>query len=183
MMTADEARNYQPLLGQKSMLEAEISALNDTLDRLPKNQAQGIEEMQARLFQIREKMQAAQAYLSARNELMFGNLPGLHHAKIVLFEPVKETGELRDVFQITYDGKPYIRLSLSERMKCGMEVVGFLSRLSGRSYPVFLDNTESFCDLGGNLASSQIVMARVQKGTPLTVRAMNQGKRAEANAA
>lgn len=183
MMGAEEARQYQPLSDQKAKLEAEISALNDTLDKLPKNQAQGIEEMQAKIFQIREKIKAAQMYLSMRNELMFGNLPGLHCAKIVLFEPVKETGEKRDVFQITYNDTPYVRLSMSERMKCGMELIGLLSRLSGCSYPVFLDNTESYCDLGGNFASSQIVMSRVQKGTPLMVRALKQGKRVEAHAA
>lgn len=171
MLTAGEARHYQQLSEQKSKLGTEIATLNDALDKLPKEQTAALEEMRQRRTQLRDKLTAAQTYLSARYELMFSELPGLQRTKIVLFETAKETGEVRDTFQITYDGRPYVRLSLSERLKCGLELVGLLSRLSGRTYPIFVDNTESVCELGAGLPSSQLIMARVQKGAPLTVRA------------
>lgn len=173
MLTAGEARHYQQLSGQKTKLETEIATLNDALDKLPNDQTAALGEMEQRRTQIRDKLTAAQTYLSARYELMFSELPGLKRTKLVLFETAKETGEVRDAFQITYDGRPYLRLSLSEKLKCGLEIVGMLSQLSGRAYPIFVDNTESVCDLGVDIRSSQLIMARVQKGAPLTVRAMD----------
>jgi len=56
---------------------------------------------------------------------------------------VKTTGEIKDTFKFTYDGKDYRWLSTSERIKAGLEVAMLLKRLTGLIYPTFIDNAES----------------------------------------
>ncbi len=52
-------------------------------------------------------------YMSKRAELTFSKL-ALNRVKISLYDVVKTTGELKDVFRFTYNGRRYDRLSLSE---------------------------------------------------------------------
>ena len=70
-----------------------------------------------------------------------------------------------------YDGRDYVQLSLSERMRCGLEVVELLSRLIGRNYPLFVDNSESLCDLGAAQHAGQLILTRVVSGQTLQVQA------------
>ncbi len=62
---------------------------------------------------------------------------------ISLYDVVKTTGEVKDIFKFTYNGRQYDRLSLSEKVRAGMEVSELMKRLTGRNYPVFVDNMES----------------------------------------
>ena len=101
----------------------------------------------------------------------------MHRAGLRLCEARKESGELRDVFKLTWDGRDYVRLSLSERVRCGLEVVELLSRLSGKSYPLFVDNTESLCDLGAAQHSGQMILARVMPRQTLQVKALDEPQR------
>ena len=97
----------------------------------------------------------------------------MHKAGLKLYEPMKESGELRDVFKLTWDGRDYVRLSLSERMRCGLEVVELLSWLSGKRYPLFVDNTESLCDLGAAQHAGQMILARVVARQTLQVKSLD----------
>lgn len=60
---------------------------------------------------------------------------------------VKSTGEVKDAFKFTYNGRRYDWLSLSEKIRAGMEVSELMKRLTGRNYPQFVDNMESVDDL------------------------------------
>ena len=82
---------------------------------------------------------------------------------------MKSTGEVRDAFKFTFDGRNYDRLSLSEKIRAGMEVSELLKRLTGRNYPVFVDNMESVDDLANVQPTGQIIMARCVRGQPLSV--------------
>lgn len=46
---------------------------------------------------------------------------------------VKGTGEIKDTFKFTYDGKDYRWLSNSERIKAGLEIA-MLGEASDRAY-------------------------------------------------
>lgn len=118
------------------------------------------------------KITAAKAYQSERAALLFAPVQ-MHKAGLKLYEPMKESGELRDVFKLTWDGRDYVRLSLSERMRCGLEVVELLSRLSGKRYPLFVDNTESLCDLGAAQHDGQMILARVVARQTLQVKSLD----------
>ena len=86
---------------------------------------------------------------------------------------VKSTGEIKDAFKFTYAGRRYDRLSLSEKIRAGMEVSELMKRLTGRNYPVFVDNMESVDDLANVRPTGQIIMAKCVRGAELSVRPMN----------
>ena len=64
----------------------------------------------------------------------------------------------------------YDRLSLSEKIRAGMEVSELMKRLTGRNYPVFVDNMESVDDLNNVRPTGQVIMAKCVSGAPLAVR-------------
>lgn len=98
----------------------------------------------------------------------------MNRVEIALYDVVKSTGEVRDIFKFTYGGRRYDRLSLSEKVRAGMEVSELMKRLTGRNYPVFVDNMESIDDLANVRPTGQIIMAKCVNGAPLQVRPVNQ---------
>ena len=171
-LTADEAQQYQTLFHEQGKLESEISQIEKLLDSLPKGQQEGLDKLDDEIRTLQDKITAAKAYQSERAALLFAPVQ-MHKAGLKLYEPMKESGELRDVFKLTWDGRDYVRLSLSERMRCGLEVVELLSRLSGKRYPLFVDNTESLCDLGAAQHDGQMILARVVARQTLQVKSLD----------
>ena len=108
-------------------------------------------------------------YVSERAKLTFSALK-MNKVEISLYDIVKTTGERKDVFKFTYGGRRYDRLSLSEKIRAGMEVSELMKRLTGRNYPVFVDNMESVDDLANVRPTGQVIMAKCVSGTPLAVR-------------
>ena len=158
-LTADESQQYQTLFHEQGKLESEISQITKMLDSLPRGQQEGLDRLNEEIRTLQDKITAAKAYQSERAALLFAPVQ-MHKAGLKLYEPMKESGELRDVFKLTWDGRDYVRLSLSERMRCGLEVVELLSKLSGKRYPRWVGNTESFCDLGAAQHDGQRSLAR-----------------------
>lgn len=171
-LTADESQQYQTLFHAQGKLESEISQITKMLDSLPKGQQEGLDKMDAEIRTLQDKITAAKAYQSERAALLFAPVQ-MRKAGLKLYEPVKESGELRDVFKLTWNGRDYVRLSLSERMRCGLEVVELLSQLSGKHYPLFVDNTESLCDLGAAQHDGQMILARVVPRQTLQVKSLD----------
>lgn len=85
---------------------------------------------------------AVNEYAVKRAEVMLTPLK-MDKAAIKLSEVVKGTGEIKDTFKFTYDGKDYRWLSNSERIKAGLEIAMLVKRLTGLTYPTFVDNAES----------------------------------------
>ena len=170
-LTAEEAQQYQTLSREQSKLESEIEQIQKLMDSLPKGQKEALTQLDEEIRVVTDKITAVKAYQSERAALLFAPVR-MHKAGLKLYEPVKESGEMRDVFKLTYDGRDYIQLSLSERVRCGLEVVELLSRLSGKCYPLFVDNTESYCDLGAAQHSGQTILSRVVPRQTLQVSAV-----------
>ena len=112
-------------------------------------------------------------YMSKRAELTFSKL-ALNRVKISLYDVVKTTGELKDVFRFTYNGRRYDRLSLSEKIRAGAEVSELVKRLTGRNYPVFFDNMESVDDLSNVRPTGQLILAKCVRNAELSVRVGSQ---------
>jgi hypothetical protein len=109
-----------------------------------------------------------QQYAIKRAELMFTGLK-MNSTEIVLTEIVKSTGELKDCFRFSYDGRDYKCLSLSEKIRAGLEVSVLIQRLTGRNYPIFVDNGESICRFGNVQIPGQVIVSRAVKGQTLQV--------------
>ena len=54
-----------------------------------------------------------------------------------------------------------------------MEISELMKRLTGRNYPVFVDNMESVDDLANVRPTGQIIMAKCIANTALQVRPVN----------
>ena len=149
--------------------EAKIAALQTmTAAQLPDFDRE-IAQANANIAEIKRKMADVIAYISKRAELTFSQLK-MNRVEISLYDVVKTTGELKDVFRFTYNGRRYDRLSLSEKIRAGMEVSELMKRLTGRNYPVFVDNMESVDDLANVRPTGQIIMAKCVSGAALQVK-------------
>lgn len=149
--------------------EAKIAALQDmTAAQLPDFDRE-IAQANANIAEIKRKMADVIAYISKRAELTFSQLK-MNRVEISLYDVVKSTGEVKDTFKFQYGGRRYDRLSLSEKIRAGMEVSELMKRLTGRNYPVFVDNMESVDDLADVRPTGQIIMAKCVSGAALQVK-------------
>ena len=128
-----------------------------------------IAQANASIAEIKRKMANVIAYINKRAELTFSQLK-MNRVEISLYDVVKSTGEVKDTFKFQYGGRRYDRLSLSERIRAGMEVSELMKRLTGRNYPVFVDNMESVDDLANVRPTGQIIMAKCVSGAALQVK-------------
>ena len=149
--------------------DAKIAALQDmTAAQLPDFDRE-IAQANANIAEIKRKMADVIAYISKRAELTFSQLK-MNRVEISLYDVVKSTGEVKDTFKFQYGGRRYDRLSLSEKIRAGMEVSELMKRLTGRNYPVFVDNMESVDDLANVRPTGQIIMAKCVSGAALQVK-------------
>ena len=149
--------------------EAKIAALQTmTAAQLPDFDRE-IAQANANIAEIKRKMADVIAYIGKRAELTFSQLK-MNRVEISLYDVVKSTGEVKDTFKFQYGGRRYDRLSLSEKIRAGMEVSELMKRLTGRNYPVFVDNMESVDDLANVRPTGQIIMAKCVSGAALQVK-------------
>ena len=150
-------------------LESKLSALNEMASAQTPDFDCEIREAQEAIGKIKRTMANVISYVSKRAELTFSQLK-MNRVEISLYDVVKSTGEVKDTFKFTYSGRRYDRLSLSEKIRAGMEVSELIKRLTGRNYPVFVDNMESVDDLANVRPTGQIIMAKCVSNAPLQVR-------------
>lgn len=150
-------------------VEAKLSALESMTAEEPSDLGGEIRQAQDRIGEIKRIMTNVIAYISKRAELTFSQLK-MNKVEISLYDVVKSTGEVKDTFKFTYDGRRYDRLSLSEKIRAGMEVSELMKRLTGRNYPTFVDNMESVDDLANVRPTGQVIMAKCVGNAPLQVR-------------
>ena len=151
--------------------QAELSALQKTLAIPVEDFTEAIEAGNAEIKAKKDMIQCLTFFISKRAELLFSQLK-MNRVAISLYDVVKSSGEVKDAFKFTYNGRRYDRLSLSEKIRAGMEVSELIKRLTGRNYPVFVDNMESVDDLANVKPTGQIFMAKCVANTPLSVRAI-----------
>ena len=150
-------------------LESKLSALNEVASAQTPDFDREIREAQEGIGEIKRTMTNVISYVSKRAELTFSQLK-MNRVEISLYDVVKSTGEVKDTFKFTYSGRRYDRLSLSEKIRAGREVSELMTRLTGRNYPVFVDNMESVDDLANVRPTGQIIMAKCVSNAPLQVR-------------
>ena len=150
-------------------LESKLSALNEMASAQTPDFDREIREAQEAIGKIKRTMTNVISYVSKRAELTFSQLK-MNRVEISLYDVVKSTGEVKDTFKFTYSGRRYDRLSLSEKIRAGMELSELIKRLTGRNYPVFVDNMEAVDDLANVRPTGQIIMAKCVSNAPLQVR-------------
>ena len=152
--------------------EAKLAALETMAAAELPNFDQEIAQARESIAETKRIMADVVSYICKRAELTFSQLK-MNKVEISLYDVVKSTGEAKDTFKFTYGGRRYDRLSLSEKIRAGMEVSELMKRLTGRNYPVFVDNMESVDDLANVRPTGQVIMAKCVSGTALQVRPLN----------
>lgn len=149
-------------------VRADIAAIEKTTPAANDLDGQ-LKATRAEIDQCKLKLQYLAQYISKRAEMTFSALK-MNRVEISLYDVVKSTGEVKDAFKFTYNGRRYDWLSLSEKIRAGMEVSELMKRLTGRNYPQFVDNMESVDDLANVHPAGQIIMAKCVSRAELSVR-------------
>ena len=152
-------------------IEAELSALKNTVIPTEEEFEAKIQAAQKQIAEQKEAVACLLQYVAKRVELTLAELR-MNRVSISLYDVVKSTGEVKDVFRFEYSGRRYDRLSRSEKIRAGMEVTELMKRLTGRNYPVFVDNMESVDDLNNVRPTGQVLMAKCVRNADLNIRAV-----------
>ena len=164
--------DYERFIACKAEIEAcrsSLAAAQKVADAEPEDYDGKIGSTKAEITARKKLIADVALYVSKRAELLFSSLK-MNRVEVSLFDVVKTTGEMKDAFRFTYNGRRYDRLSLSEKIKAGMEISELVKRLTGRNYPQYVDNMESVDDLSNAKPTGQVIMAKCVRGTPLSVR-------------
>ena len=158
--------------GELRQCSAELSAAEKAAAQPPEDIDGQIEQANQKSTALKKQISNTAQYVSKRAEMLFSALE-MNRVEISLYDVVKTTGEVKDAFKFTYAGRRYDRLSLSEKIRAGMEVSELMKRLTGRNYPVFVDNMESVDDLSNARPTGQVIMAKCVRGAELYVGPVN----------
>ena len=165
--------HYSELSEKRKSFEAQIKALKDIPDY---DYTTVIADTETEISKLKVLINEAIQYMAKRIELMLDGLK-MSSTEIVLTELVKTTGEIKDCFRFSYEGRDYKCLSLSEKVRAGLDVAVLIQKLSGRNYPIFVDNGESICSFGKVKPEGQIIIARVVNNQALQVTYKNHEQR------
>ncbi|MBG9694178.1 hypothetical protein ABD91_25950 [Lysinibacillus sphaericus] len=151
--------------GMHSAYEAYMKQLDERKKELASSQNL-FEEASKRSNQATMAIQAMKEYNATFVRLLNGELEKyLNKVSIVLQKFVQSTGEIKDAFEIQYEGKKLSICSTAENIKAGLEITNMLSALLEFKMPVFLDNAESITAYKAN--AEQIIEVRVVKNAKL----------------
>ena len=170
-LSSEEMVELECFKERAKALEAEIEVLTEQQgSSMGADVAPGIsaEEINAESVKKNELLTALSSYIAERVRQRFDHLD-LNRVSISLYEVSKTTGEVRDVFKFNYEDRPYVILSLSEKIKAGLEVSELLKKIAGINYPVFIDNGESVPVIDNVRPSGQTFISQVVKNEQLRV--------------
>lgn len=142
-LTPEEYAQLEELKKQAEAYASEVQVLyeaNDIPEKIGAINTQ-LEECAAKKADLTRLIAAVGEYSAKKAEITLQSLQ-MNRASIKLFDVVKTTGEVKNTFRFTYDGKDYRWLSTSEKIKAGLEVSALLERLTGLVYPKYIDNAE-----------------------------------------
>lgn len=170
-LSSEEMVELECFKERAKALEAEIEVLTEQQgSSMGADVAPGIsaEEINAEIVKKNELLTALSSYIAERVRQRLDHLD-LNRVSISLYEVSKTTGEVRDVFKFNYEDRPYVILSLSEKIKAGLEVSELLKKIAGINYPVFIDNGESVPVIDNVRPSGQTFISQVVKNEQLRV--------------
>lgn len=113
---------------------------------------------------------AEKLYINYIEEKMKFATKHLKNVKIKYYSILKDSGELKEDFIITYNNNELKNLSRSETIATSIELCNMFNKISGVNLPLFIDDSESCADynfIQDYSNDTQILIARVEKGQDL----------------
>ncbi len=117
------------------------------------------------IFYIEEKMKLAKQYLK--------------DVDIKFYSVLKDTGEIKEDFIITYKNNTLADLSRSETIATALEFANMFNKISNTNFPVFIDDYESCADydfIKEYSNGTQLLISKVEKGNALKIADYNSNK-------
>ena len=152
-----------------AVAEGEMKANDKETLQKQLNQLEGSKkDLEQAIVKNNVVVSALVSYITKRTELILDEL-NMPNVRFVLFEVVRSSGEVKNTFKFSYKGLDYRCLSLSEKIRAGIEMSALLRKLCNVDYPVFIDNTESITGLAQDNLPSQVFLSKVAKNCELTV--------------
>lgn len=115
---------------------------------------------------------AQKLYINYIEEKMKLAKQHLKNVNIKFYSVLKTTGEIKENFIITYDGRPLQDLSRSETIATAIEFANMFNKISNTNFPIFIDDFESCADydfIKEYSDSSQLIISKVEKKAPLKI--------------
>ena len=172
-LTEQEFDDLRALEATLIGIDAQITAVEEAASTKRLEQAlveQDIFEQHKK--KLTEIVASLAEYIFKRTELATQEL-NMPNVKIRLFDVMRSTGEVKSTFKFDYKDREYTTLSLSEKTLAGIEISAMLRRITGKDYPICIDNTESIAAFNDVEMPSQVWLLRVVKGQALTVQFQN----------
>ena len=150
-----EVEETKQVLEKAKTLQDKINELNikkeykETQEKKNKIESEKLQEENIRLnseiLLSQNQIDICKEYTNIKLKILSNHIQrNLRNIKIELQKIVKSTGEVKDSFDIKHlDGREYIILSKSEKIKAGIEITNLIGNLANRNYPLFMDNSES----------------------------------------
>lgn len=179
LLSPAECERLRQVNSELVKLAAEIEVLSGQGAEPPAGQTERLEQIREQQKEKGAVLSALAAYIAKRVEISLSRLQ-MNRVAISLYEVAKTTGEIRDVFKFTYEDRPYVCLSGSERIRAGLEVAELVKGLVGVDFPVFIDDAERVPVIDNVRPSGQIFIAKVAKGVKLTVQTASAAPPAQA---
>lgn len=136
-----------------------------------------IEQYNQILNNIKEAKKVAQKlYINYLEEKMKFATKHLKNVKIKYYSVLKDSGEIKDDFIITYNDNELKNLSRSESIATSLELCNMFNKISGINSPLFVDDSESCADydfVEDYSNDTQIIITRVEKGQELKIEDAN----------
>lgn len=133
-----------------------------------------IQEFSKSINDIEKAIKVAQKlYISYIEEKMKFATQHLKNVSIKYYSVLKDSGELKDDFIITYKGNEFKNLSKSETIATSLELSNMFNKISGINIPIFIDDSESCADynfIEEYSEDTQILIAQVKKGQELQIK-------------
>lgn len=179
-LTQEESDRLAALQKQQQQAQADFDAQQAVYRGQTDTTKEKIAEIEAQIKSKELLLAAVADYASRRAEMTFEKLSA-GEVRVRLFEVFKTTGEVKDCFKFTYQGRDYKRLSRSEKLLAGVSVAELIKQLTGRNYPMFIDDSESVA--GIPRPTGQTFLARVVPNAPLCVKEFSEPDRPQVSKA
>ncbi|MCL6444204.1 MAG: AAA family ATPase [Alicyclobacillus sp.] len=113
------------------------------------------------IYSCQQRLAAIKTFRQVYVRTQQRKLDGLFEKVKLSLSKLNEDGEIKDAFQIQWNGKPYQTLSRSERVRCDIELGRAIAALrdNPEPMPVFVDDAESVEDLFHEQFDGQVIAA------------------------
>lgn len=154
-----EKQNIDKAKNDINCLEEQIAKINECLDNIKKTK------------KVAEKL-----YINYIEEKMNFATKHLNNVKIKYYTVLKESGEIKEDFIITYNRNDLKDLSGAEYIATSLELRNMFNKISNINIPLFVDDNERCVDFNfiENYSNdTQIIIAEAKKGENLKIKDEN----------